>query len=1099
MRGLFLHTRLFLILLVGLFVSTGLSQTFPDTILIPVTFYDFHSNGSCPDFNPIVDNDLAVMNMVQNDLDSDGLPVRGSKVFYSYYIENWFRSSEAGEQTVTNRKPTYFKPGGGFNNETTVSTNPYVNKQIEDTIAFWHIGNGTTIPYGTYEFKDTAFFRLDNKGFGKEDTWNWNQTQLMHDHNYSFSMKFEREFIYKNGMSFRFSGDDDVWVFINNKLALDIGGIHIEVQKNFNLDNIAGQLGLELDKKYTISFFFAERQATSSHIWITTNIISAPPDSLKIIVKPDSVIYVGDTATATSTISTDTGDVNINDLPGDLIWSFLDLNGLNHDSTFKKIDDTTVVFIPTEAYTTVKIWGIYEDTVNDIFLTDTVEILVLPGPPDHMVLEASPDMPTDQFLWDDHPLDTVYILGNETYNDQFYAILRDRYGNWIGPAQDVDWSSADVSIITAEQGPNPQQGQGKAVRATVAQSASTEVKGVCDTNSLSLEDDLVVMIISKIFDVLSAAYFETDARPDGYIDLVKVVVDDSLELTEDMLDKLYGTVTLPAHRNFTYSQDDFILTDDGFAIKVSQDQSQVPIPNTAVDNNDVMNIALTEFTNVGAILATNLDIQDSLAPVVYKGVLTPAFIKVDNDTLLVYFSEEIKQPTTSSPFLFCNQTDVTDTYDMELKLMSTSNGATMQFEVLSKEKQYPETGDSLWIEDDGQVKDITDLEQKKDTKPAPLEVIEYTYTVTEAYYRDRSGNGGIDYAIMKLDGQPKDLPDKIALANPFVASDTNMVFKSDLNWLNNDAATLTIEATMSDPFPYSHQTNFSTDKYGLIISNNFSTDPFDIGDKVAPVIDKAIYCPGRVINTTTYERAPDTLITIFSENVKDHNFLTPFELVSHKHQQPEFYHFELRLLNNNATRCEYLVDSIVNVDYPIKGDSIWIDIRSNIQDNLSNIQQVEDNRRVELMIKPKPFQIQITVLHPVDPVDNPIPDEIINEITEDYPVDPMKNGVLMIIDLLIDFDSTEFSDLDCWIQIFDAVGNLVVENWGIDKPNKGILESYIIEIAGRKKIAVLWSGQNHSGRRVEGASYMARVHVTRPYGGDPIVRNVIIAVKRKLY
>jgi fibro-slime domain-containing protein len=87
-------------------------------------------------------------------------------------------------------------------------------------------------------------------------------------HNFGFCMESHANFVYQKGQVFDFRGDDDVWVFINNKLALDIGGIHAAKSGTIDLDT----LGLIEGRTYPWDFFFCERQMCGSSLRIKTTI-----------------------------------------------------------------------------------------------------------------------------------------------------------------------------------------------------------------------------------------------------------------------------------------------------------------------------------------------------------------------------------------------------------------------------------------------------------------------------------------------------------------------------------------------------------------------------------------------------------------------------------------------------------------------------------------------------------------------------------------------------------------------------------------------------------------------------------------------------------
>jgi fibro-slime domain-containing protein len=123
------------------------------------------------------------------------------------------------------------------------------NDKMEIELNFTETSAGS----GIFKKIDTAFFPIDNKLFGNEGF----------NHNYHFTMEFHSQFTYNSGQIFNFCGDDDVWVFINNKLVVDLGGVHGEACAGIDLDTPT--LGLAVGETYNFDFFFAERHRTESN------------------------------------------------------------------------------------------------------------------------------------------------------------------------------------------------------------------------------------------------------------------------------------------------------------------------------------------------------------------------------------------------------------------------------------------------------------------------------------------------------------------------------------------------------------------------------------------------------------------------------------------------------------------------------------------------------------------------------------------------------------------------------------------------------------------------------------------------------------------
>ena len=421
----------FLIIAGILMLAKGsLAQIYPETLWVPVTFYDFHSDRSNPEFEcphgrPAGGGQIHY-NMVANTLDADNKPFPGSNPYLNHYIKYWYRpwsDSARGDSTV----PVYTVLSGGeysavirYDGIQTVNHDTaFKNIVIEDSLPFLHQGDGV------YEYFNTSFFPLDGRGFGREGR----------SHNYSFTMELHWSFTKVPGLRFEFTGDDDVWAYINGHLELDLGGIHSAQSGHFYLDSIPGLVN---GQEYSLDFFYAERHTSESTIRITTNIISVNPVEIELQVFPNDTICAGDTLTAISIVRDDTGGFRP-EFGVTTTWRFINTpTGFNSNSTLSSTVGDTIYFFPTEAYS----YDALEGTVvnaDGSYLRDTIRIYVKACYPDHLVIEASPPPFTGDRLRNDTPLDVLRIPSERTTGTA-YAIIRDRFGNFIEASQGTSWS-----------------------------------------------------------------------------------------------------------------------------------------------------------------------------------------------------------------------------------------------------------------------------------------------------------------------------------------------------------------------------------------------------------------------------------------------------------------------------------------------------------------------------------------------------------------------------------------------------------------------------------------------------------------------------------
>lgn len=114
------------------------------------------------------------------------------------------------------------------------------------------------------EFKPLGgFFPINGELFGN--------SQQTPGTNFHFTFELKSQFTYKKGKgsTFKFVGDDDVWVFIDGQLVIDLGGIHAAAEQSVNLDDLAW---LKDGETYTLDLFMAERRYTQSNLRMETTL-----------------------------------------------------------------------------------------------------------------------------------------------------------------------------------------------------------------------------------------------------------------------------------------------------------------------------------------------------------------------------------------------------------------------------------------------------------------------------------------------------------------------------------------------------------------------------------------------------------------------------------------------------------------------------------------------------------------------------------------------------------------------------------------------------------------------------------------------------------
>jgi fibro-slime domain-containing protein len=282
---------------------------------VPAIFRDF--NASHPDFQ--VGCGTLTLGVVQSTLGPNGTPVladgSAACIESASSFAEWYSTSPKNS-TIIGEIVLYEKAGGGFVNRYGPNGEPWTGPQVFSNVVYGGPGGtgcGSCTPSPTGKCYDPCtpwgagntqaccgdvsqtvydgnplFFPIDTSPKALPDTrlrakipeqygyngWPWEDSVVpgatLHDFSFTTEVVYWFEYQAAASPTLDFTGDDDVWVFINGKLAVDLGGVHVPENGSVTLDSAtATSFGLKDGNVFEIRVFHAERKAEGSSFKLT--------------------------------------------------------------------------------------------------------------------------------------------------------------------------------------------------------------------------------------------------------------------------------------------------------------------------------------------------------------------------------------------------------------------------------------------------------------------------------------------------------------------------------------------------------------------------------------------------------------------------------------------------------------------------------------------------------------------------------------------------------------------------------------------------------------------------------------------------------------
>ncbi len=532
----------------------------PETITVPVTYWDQRQD-ACEVANRQFEwtecgywTKGALQGVVKDHLGSDGLPIPA----YTNSTDAWLAHLDVFTANITGHDPV--QPGDNFYRW--FHEVDGLSKQFDREVTF------NRIAHRTYTFGRDGTFPLDDVNFSDGD----NATKSGHNFHFTSRLSIPIKVAADGTERFDFSGDDDVWVFLNGKLVLDIGGLHEKLNGHFvinqdgtlstfveHVNDTSGRdqlgtpspdfngyvdplnnynmatykntekridIGLKADDVVNLDVFYAERSTTESNVHITLTNMNWPISANSVV---DGKI-VGTIETTQNNlveyISSITNRDPLNKLTLQRLASYISDQATSTDENGQTQTNTINGFLPLDSTT---LW--YSRTPDDATSWQPVEISAPQNSDAGFVLATPLEMGPNG-----SDTDTLYFrFFAETAGDTGIISNVTSYYTELDGAAGVTYDNTHVSYTTSK--PPIEQKYHVSIKylyedGTPAADAYYEEYNSGDTFEItSPEIENYTPDITKVFGTVSDSdleyivyYKPTEQKPDPTPDTYKVTI-----------------------------------------------------------------------------------------------------------------------------------------------------------------------------------------------------------------------------------------------------------------------------------------------------------------------------------------------------------------------------------------------------------------------------------------------------------------------------------------------------------------------------------------------------------------------------------------------